>query len=692
MSGGNRVFSFNPGDDGNGVAENRPISPIPSSGGEHNPARQTQYSDVSPVSESPPHHFEGLDSFSQSYGDRSRTAMTATPGVDDLGPAAAGGGIGGIALGIANNHDRQSGIEAFRGTDGNGDGYVGPPERGFNTTGSDTPYIPTPPARGVAFAGSTDTLRPRDSYGSNVPLGAAGAPAGQGSPGQLGALNPSQHNLLEQSGDPYQGVGPLNAGPYQRQSAYGSGDYPVDINPDEIADDGDDGFHPAPADTRRSQAVPAAAAGGAATGGILGGLAGLFKGKKSAAAAAGDSTSYNPVPGAGLEAGEKSRWAQPTASAGSKKRALIVGLILGFIVVGAIVGGAVGGILGHKENEKPEKTSSATEDSDSNGDLNKNSKEIKDLMNNKELHKVFPGVDYTPWGVQYPLCLKYPPSQNNVTRDMAVLSQLTNTVRLYGTDCNQTEMVLHAIDRLELTDMKLWLGVWIDTNKTTTERQINKLYDILDNSNDTSIFKGAIVGNEALFRAGPDTSTAKKTLISYMQDVKDHFKSKSIDLPVATSDLGDNWDQELVKEADLVMSNVHPFFAGVSVDLGASWTWDFWQEHDVKLTQGTNKKQVISEVGWPSSGGNDCGSGNKCPDKTSGSVAGIDEMNQFMSDWICQALDNGTDYFWFEAFDEPWKVQFNTEDQNWEDKWGLMDADRKVKPGLKIPDCGGKPI
>jgi hypothetical protein len=46
--------------------------------------------------------------------------------------------------------------------------------------------------------------------------------------------------------------------------------------------------------------------------------------------------------------------------------------------------------------------------------------------------------------------------------------------------------------------------------------------------------------------------------------------------------------------------------------------------------------------------------------------------------------------FRFEAFDEPWKEQFNTGDQNWEDRWGLMTPDRKLKPGLKIPDCGGK--
>jgi len=46
----------------------------------------------------------------------------------------------------------------------------------------------------------------------------------------------------------------------------------------------------------------------------------------------------------------------------------------------------------------------------------------------------------------------------------------------------------------------------------------------------------------------------------------------------------------------------------------------------------------------------------------------------------------------FEAFDEPWKVKFNTPGMEWEDKWGLMDENRNLKNGLKIPDCGGKTV
>lgn len=596
-----RTFSFNNGDDREGPGS--PISPV------------------------------GTPSPSYQADPRTQTTA-ATPGMDNMGPSSVGGGIGGIALGVANGHDHSNDLD---------DGYVGPPERGYNTSGADNPYIPSPPLVPSPGAGmSSDSLRPRDSYGQV---------AGQSSQNLLSAQSTQQQQQQgAQQPRPYLGTaagGIMSDGPYQRNSAYSGGDYPLFVNPDEIIDDGDDGILPPGRNRGMGGGAAAGAAGGAAAGCLFGGL---FKSKKAAA----DTTQYGPVPGtagagagasaAALEAGEKKHW-----SAGSKKRGWLVGLILGFIVVGAIVGGAVGGILGHSGNTTREKGTihSASDDSKQNGDLDKDSHEIKELMNNKDLHKVFPGVDYTPWGVQYPLCLKYPPSQNNVTRDMAVLSQLTNTVRLYGTDCNQTEMVLHAIDRLELKDMRLWLGVWVESNQTTTDRQLKQLYKILDDTKDTSIFKGAIVGNEALFRAGSTKSQAQKNLIGYMNDVRDEIKKRNLDLPVATSDLGDNWNEDLAKEADLVMSNVHPFFAGVTVEEAASWTYTFWTGHDASLTKGTDKKQVISEVGWPSGGGNDCGDGNKCKSDTDGSVASVDNMNKFMEDWVCQALENGTDYFWY---------------------------------------------
>jgi exo-beta-1,3-glucanase (GH17 family) len=576
-----------------------------------------------------------------------RTNVTATPGADNLSAAAIGGGISGIAIDVANRNERESGLKAIRSIGERGPGYYdGPAERGY----TDVPH------------GATETFDSDRQAGSqqsgNLSLGGtaltASASPQQGTP-SLTPSNPSQLSVGELY--PRYPSGGLYDGPY---SSYNGHD-PTSINPNDIADDGDDGLMFVPQQQRRSwflgrKSNQEAGAAGAATGGILGAVSSLRGG-----------STYGPVPSgasSGAAAGTLDKdylLAQQAAITAAKRRKKwLLTLLVAFLIVGVIVGAIVGGIVGSQHSSDSGSSSSkdtsvdpgtnietAVGDLATNGDLDISSPEIKKLMNNTNLHRVFHGMDYTSWGVQYPLCLKYPPSQNNVTRDMAVLSQLTNTVRVYGTDCNQTQMVLHALDRLEITDMKLWLGVWINSNETTSDRQIQTLYDVIDSMNDTSIIDGVIVGNEVLYSGGfSDQSTAEKALTTYLQDVRSNLTSKGLKVPVATSDLGDNWTADLLEASDLVMANVHPFFGGVPVDQAAAWTVEFFDEHDLSLTSGTNKSAIISEVGWPSGGGNDCGSVN-CTDTTSGSVAGIDEMNQFLSDWVCQALNNGTKYFWY---------------------------------------------
>ena len=612
--------------------------------------------------------------------------------MDNLGLTAAGGGIAGIALGVASENEGPSGVEGPGQIHYNRAGI--PLERDYDSVGSDTPYIPAPPL-------SIRGMQHRESYSSTTALGTAAATPGQQTPRAL----PSDENIpLADYPSPERYMGAQRTysdSPYKRYSS--AWDSRVgDIDPNDIEDDGDDGLTPHDMQRSRSglnrgmssdHSAPAGAmAGGAAAGGLLGGIGGLI-GRKSVAGHGSRGTpsgNYGPVSGQGFGDGgvEKSGWLTKQTS-GRRKLRWIVGIIMALIVIAAIVGGVIGGIRGAKNSDNdvssPSGGKSAAQD-DSTA-LSKDSAEIKALMGNNNLHKVFPGIDYTPFNAQYPACLTNPPSQNNITRDMAVLSQLTNAVRLYGTDCNQTEMVLQAINVLGLTDMKVWLGVWIDQNSTTSNRQLSAMNDLLD-KNGAAPFAGVIVGNEVLFR----NDTTLDGLEKLLGDVRTNLTAKKIDLPLATSDLGDKWIAPLTESVDIVMSNIHPFFGGVAVADAAAWTWSFWQTHVVDLTMGTAKKNLISETGWPSAGGNDCGVDATCTSDTQGSIAGVDEMNTFMDTFVCQALTNGTAYFWFEAFDEPWKVMFNERGKEWEDKWGLMDSGRNLKPGLIIPDCGGKTV
>jgi exo-beta-1,3-glucanase (GH17 family) len=452
----------------------------------------------------------------------------------------------------------------------------------------------------------------------------------------------------------------------------------------------------------------AAAAGGAVTGGVLGGLVGRNGSGSvsnqyapvnngvigdSASGGSGGGGMYNA--GAAASAGGEKPWQTAAASKGSGKkwRIAIIALVVFAIVAGVVLGVVFGVVLKQNNNGNSSgssssgDTSTAAGDTQANGDLSIDSDEIQALMGNPNLRKVFPGMDYTPLNTQYPDCMHNPASQNNITRDLAVLSQMTNVVRLYGTDCNQTQMLIHAVNQLKLQDtVKIWLGVWQDANTTTNARQLRQMWDILDQYGD-SYFKGVIVANEILFREQMTITS----LGSLLEEVRANLTARGMSLPVATSDLGDKWTAALAGQSDAIMANIHPFFAGTKASEGADWTMYFWGNKTSTFLKKDNAMNIIAETGWPSQGGTACGNEfeTDCPDKA---VAGIDEMNRFMEDWVCRALDDGTEYFWFEAFDEPWKKMFNTDGKHWEDHWGLMTVNRELKDGVKIPDCGGKRV
>ncbi len=592
--------------------------------------------------------------------------------------------MAGIALTVAEQNARESGLNALH---DNHPYHQGP---GYHDRGmlSARDYSPGD----------------RNSHSSLQALNAAPMGGGYATPGQR---TPSR-------GDVY------TDDPYQNLSRHQASTLGV-VNPHDIIDDGDDGLEYGRRGPRTSMLSlgssrgghGAAAAGGAVTGGVLGGLVGRngsggsvgnqyapvnngLTGDGASGSSGGGGGIYNAAPVAGGGGALEKPWrAAPAAakkSSGKKWRIAIIVLVAIAIIAGVVLGVLFGVVFkkkgdGGSGNSSSGSSSTAAGDTQANGDLNADSAEIKALMNNPDLRKVFPGIDYTPLNTQFPDCLAAPASQNNITRDLAVLSQLTNVVRLYGTDCNQTQMLVHAVNQLKLQDtVKIWLGVWQDLNATTNARQLAQMWDILDTYG-TTPFKGIIVANEILFRQQMTITQ----LGSLLEEVRTNLTARGMKLPVATSDLGDNWTSGLAAQSDAIMANIHPFFAGTKAAEAADWTMYFWGNKTSTFLKKDASMNIIAETGWPSQGGTACGNEweTDCPTKA---VAGVDGMNTFMDDWVCRSLDNGQEYFWFEAFDEPWKIQFNTKGKEWEDHWGLLTVDRKLKDGVKIPDCGGKRV
>ncbi|KAM0323175.1 hypothetical protein ACHAQA_009025 [Verticillium albo-atrum] len=587
-----------------------------------------------------------------------------TPGADNFSTTASGG-MAGIAYNVADHNARQSGVDAMN------NGYPSAPQ----------PSHPGSPAGGY-YQQQHQQHRPapldRDSHSSLTPLGAAAVPPAQGTPSR----SPLGYGVADPySDDPYQGYS-------TSRNNLGV------VNPHDIADDGDDGLgYPRPQrnsmlSLSHSDRGSSVAGGAAAVGGVAGAVGGGL-----AARSAGSGSGYGPVLGAGAggayDAEKPSDWMKDQGK-GKKKWKWVIIILAVLIVIGAILGGTLGAILprngsGGSSSGSNGGGQSADDDKKENGLLNKNSQEIKDLQDSTNLHKVFSGFDYTPINTQFPDCLKNPPSQNNVTRDIAVLSQLSNTVRLYGNDCNQTEMVIEAFRLLEIEDtMRLWPSIWLDKNASTNARQINEFWNIMDAYGDKP-FEGVIVGNEVLFRE--DMTLTE--LSAVLEEVRVNMTSKGYSLPVVTSDLGRDWNSELAKASDGVLANIHPLFGGIPATEAASWSWSFWTESVGPVFKTNDKLNIVAEIGWPSEGGLACG--DQTTTCTDGAEASVEGINQLLDDWVCPSLSNTT-YFWFSAFDEPWKARFDTPGKEWESKWGLFDVNRNLKKGVKIPDCGGKTI
>jgi exo-beta-1,3-glucanase (GH17 family) len=127
------------------------------------------------------------------------------------------------------------------------------------------------------------------------------------------------------------------------------------------------------------------------------------------------------------------------------------------------------------------------------------------------------------------------------------------------------------------------------------------------------------------------------------------------------------------------MANIHPFFSGIDVNNASSWTLEFLTNNVISTTTSLTTKPeiIISEgsldffpglmvVGWPSGGGS-----------VNSSVAGISEMQYFLNHFLSDAKNANVSYYYFEGYDEPWKVIYNTATAQYEDKW-VCSALRKL--------------
>ncbi|RCK59157.1 putative glucan endo-1,3-beta-glucosidase btgC [Candida viswanathii] len=290
-------------------------------------------------------------------------------------------------------------------------------------------------------------------------------------------------------------------------------------------------------------------------------------------------------------------------------------------------------------------------------------------MMNVVSNVLYHGIAYSPSNAMEPLCGF---NKRDAMLDLAKLSTITTRLRNYGMQCDQSELILDAIEYMNL-NMSLAMGVWIGSNDSVNKEQMDLMKRVVSKYDDPlRLINSIYIGNEVLFRE----DKTREELIAYIQDAKDFLKLSGIDdIPVGTSEIGSLIDPKLLDACDVVGANIHPFFAGVPVEYATAWTIEFLNLQ-VQAYNEKNTPIVLTEVGWPSGGGN-----------FGQSVASLANLQYFVSDFLCTFRDLPIEYYYFEAFDEPWKSIFWEDNQQWETQWGIFNADRLSKFSLQNIGC-----
>ena len=151
----------------------------------------------------------------------------------------------------------------------------------------------------------------------------------------------------------------------------------------------------------------------------------------------------------------------------------------------------------------------------------------------------------TPQAASYPTCGD---KQDDVTKDLQQLAQLTTRLRSYSMDCDQGSLILDGIAAAKL-ELGVYLGVWVDpANATTFTRQLKTLTDVLTKSKGEHVL-GISVGNEVLLNAGDKLATVTTGLLANIKTVRDSVKALNLgkDIPVGNGEAGSMITLELAE-------------------------------------------------------------------------------------------------------------------------------------------------
>lgn len=243
------------------------------------------------------------------------------------------------------------------------------------------------------------------------------------------------------------------------------------------------------------------------------------------------------------------------------------------------------------------------------------------------------------------------PTAAEVEADMALIAGRTRGIRTYAALGGDYDVAALA----ERHGLKLWLGIWLGTDRAGNEKEIARAIEIAHAHPAT--VERIIVGNEVLLRR----DLPVEELIAAIDRVR-----PAVSQPVTYADVWEFWKQfpQVAAHVDVVTIHLLPYWEDEPTGIaGAVAHVDAVYHEMAALFPG--KKIAIGETGWPSDG-------------RARADAVPSHVNQavFIRRFVTIAQREGFDYNLIEAFDQTWKARNEGAVGG---AWGLWTADRAPK-------------
>jgi exo-beta-1,3-glucanase (GH17 family) len=288
------------------------------------------------------------------------------------------------------------------------------------------------------------------------------------------------------------------------------------------------------------------------------------------------------------------------------------------------------------------------------------------------------GISYGPYregqspgGVQ--------PTEEEILEDLQILAPHWNMIRIYSSR-GPAEPILRLIREHDIP-MRVMLGAWIDRER---DPETGEEYPEHIAANEAEV-AGAIelanaypevvfavsVGNESQVYWSAHT-TRRERLIELIRRTR-----AAIQQPVTTADDYNFWNREesqaVAAEIDFIVLHAYAMWNRQQLEDAVSWTAE-----TVASIRGHHPDLDVymGETGWATT----VHSTGDAATQIVG-AAGEEEQARFYREFTAWAAEADQAYFYFEAFDEPWKGGPDPDEV--EKHWGLFNVDRTPKLAMR---------